>query len=104
MEKIEEEEEKQPEEEQALMSNWACQSCTFENVPGVDTCEMCGIAAPAEKPAEVFEKVESADLAAAEKKLRDKESKRFEEVKKEIINFVEAFNKEKVDKINKANE
>lgn len=32
-------------------------------------------------------------MAAAEKKLRDKEAKRFEEVKKEIMNFVEAFNK-----------
>lgn len=65
------EEEKEPEEEQQLMI-WNCEICTLENSADTDICSVCGAKAPVMKPAEVFHKVESADLAAAEQKLRDK--------------------------------
>jgi hypothetical protein len=47
------------------MLPWNCTFCTYENQAGADVCEMCQTPVPAEKPKEVFQKIESADLAAA---------------------------------------
>lgn len=70
IEKMVEEEEKEPEEDQALMAPWSCSFCTYENKPDAEVCEMCTAPAPVDKPKEVFQKVETADLAAADRKLR----------------------------------
>lgn len=47
---MEVEEEKEQEEEQALIVPWSCDFCTYENQAGVDVCEMCGANAPVAKP------------------------------------------------------
>jgi hypothetical protein len=58
IEKMVEEEQKEPEEDEEQMLSWNCGFCTFENQPGAEACEMCGAAAPVNKPKEaVFQKV-----------------------------------------------
>ena len=40
----------EPEEEDDIPMPWACAICTFENVPGIENCEMCTSPKPPEKP------------------------------------------------------
>lgn len=66
---------------------------------------MCQSPAPvAAKPEEVYDVVEATDLKAAELRLRQREAKRFEEVKVQILKFFEDEHKvicELVEKKNK---
>lgn len=91
IEKIEQEEEKEQEQQEEVgMMSWTCLSCTFENAIGSPRCEVCDTAPPPmEKPKEVYDIVEATDLKAAEKKLKEREAKRFEEVKVQILKFFE---------------
>jgi hypothetical protein len=82
---------------------WSCALCTLENSIENEICSVCGARAPVIKPAEVFHKVESADVAAAEQKLREKEAKRFEIVKQQIKEYVTSFWIAERDKVQKEN-
>lgn len=66
IEKIEEEEEKEPEEESNLMI-WVCSECTVENPAGNTICECCETpyVPPIAKPDETLEKVEEVNLNEA---------------------------------------
>lgn len=72
------------------MMTWICAACTYENPAAFAVCEICQTAAPApQKQEEVYDVVEATDLKAAERKLKEREARRFEEVKTQIQKFFE---------------
>jgi RNase P protein component len=78
IEKIEQEEEEKQEEEEMGMMTWVCAACTFENPAAFNLCEICQTPAPvAAKQEEVYDVIEATDLRAAERKLKEREAKRF---------------------------
>jgi hypothetical protein len=101
---MEQEEEKQEEENDTGMMTWICPACTYENPLAFNLCEICQSPAPvAAKPEEVYDFVQATDLKAAEKKLKERESKRFEEVKVQILKFFEDEYKVICDLVDKKN-
>ena len=61
------------------MMTWICPACTFENPTAFNVCDMCQSAAPViAKQEEVYEEIEATDLKAAERKIQERQAKRFE--------------------------
>lgn len=92
MEKMEHEvpEEREDEMNGASSMEWECPACTFMNPSDTNICQVCETPAPvAVKQEEVYDEVEATDLEGAERKLKEKEAKRFEEVKIQILKFFE---------------
>lgn len=86
------------------MLTWICPACTFENSTALNLCDICQTPAPViAKQEEVYDIVEATDLKAAERKLKEREAKRFEEVKVQILKFFENEYKVVCDNIAKRN-
>jgi hypothetical protein len=57
---------------------WQCSVCTFMNPSDTNVCQMCESPAPVSaKQEELYDEVEAADLKEAERKLKEREAKRF---------------------------
>jgi hypothetical protein len=86
------------------MMTWICAACTYENPLAFNLCDICQTPAPVvAKQEEVYDIVEATDLKAAQRKLKEREAKRFEEVKVQILKFFEDEYKVVCDLIEKKN-
>jgi hypothetical protein len=60
------------------LMTWICAACTYENPTALNICDICQTAAPvAAKQDEAYDVVEATDLKAAQRKLKEREAKRF---------------------------
>ena len=108
VEKMEQEVEEERQDEMnggGAMLEWVCLSCTFQNPGDTNVCQICETPAPViAKEEDVYDEVEATDLKKAQKKLKQKEAKRFEDVKIQILNYFDKEYKAVCDLIQKKNQ